>query len=116
MLVRKGFVLRLMEIGLTFATAASAQLFATWLSDKWKKNGEKQINVKIENHLYQFDPALLAEAIEKAMAKLEQKKPPSSALRSPSENRSASRRFGKVGKNLDPDLQPRVLFAVQIEF
>jgi hypothetical protein len=90
MLLRKGFTLGLMEIGLTFGTAAGAQLFANWLSDKWKKNGEKRINVKIENHLYQFDPALIAKAIEGAMAKLEEKKRPIGALRTPSEDRSAS--------------------------
>jgi hypothetical protein len=40
-----------------------------WLYDKWKKAGEKPISIKIENHFYEFDEALLAKAIQEAMGK-----------------------------------------------
>jgi hypothetical protein len=39
-------------------------LFANWLYDKWKKNGEKKISIKIENRFYQFDVTVLTKALE----------------------------------------------------
>jgi hypothetical protein len=39
-------------------------LFANWLYDKWKKNGEKKISIKIENRFYQFDVTVLTKTLE----------------------------------------------------
>jgi hypothetical protein len=79
-----------MQVGLSLGSNVAVSLFAQWLYDKWKKNGEKQISVKIENRLYQFDPALLAKAIEGAAVKPPTKKPAASAVEAPSQRRPVS--------------------------
>src|SRR6266699_6506681 len=78
--LRKGYALALMEVAAQFGANFVASLFAGWLVEKWKKNGAKPINVKIENRIYQMDPDIIANAVEDALAKLQQKKAPAKAL------------------------------------
>jgi len=78
--LRKGYALALMEVAAQFGANVVASLFAGWLVEKWKKNGAKPINVKIENRIYQMDPDIIAKAVEDALAKVQQKKAPSKAL------------------------------------
>jgi hypothetical protein len=78
--LRKGYALALLEVAAQFGSNVVASLFAGWLVEKWKKNGAKRINIKIENRIYQMDPDIIAKAVEDALAKLQQKKAPTKAL------------------------------------
>jgi hypothetical protein len=82
MLVRKSALSQaVIEVGLFVGQNVVLPLFVTWLYDKWKKNGEKHVSIKIENHLYQFDPDLLGKAIEEALAKRDSRKTSPKALK-----------------------------------
>jgi hypothetical protein len=73
--VRKSaFSLAVMHVGLFIGQNIALPLFVAWLYDKWKKNGQKHISIKIANRLYQFDPDLLVGAIEKQLEKPEERK------------------------------------------
>jgi hypothetical protein len=67
--MRKGVGHAIIHIGLLVGDKVALPLFLTWLYDKWKRAGEKPISIKIENYYYQFDPALLAKAIQDALSK-----------------------------------------------
>lgn len=64
----------IIEIGLFVGTNIAVPLFVAWLCDKWKRQGEKPITIKIENNFYQFDASLVTKAIEDAIAKQKKKK------------------------------------------
>jgi len=65
--LRKGVGHGLIEIGLLIGQNVGIPLFVCWLYDKWKNAGEKPISVRIENHFYQFDTAILEKAIEEVL-------------------------------------------------
>ena len=88
--LRKGFAHALIEIGLNFGQSFSASLFASWLYNKWKQNGEKRISVKIENRFYQFDVAVLTKALEDAIRNQKAKEGSPTPFKASSEKRSAS--------------------------
>jgi hypothetical protein len=67
--MRKGVGHGIIEIGVFAVTSVAAPVFVAWLCKKWINAGEKPISIKIENHYYQFDPAVLTKAIEEAIAK-----------------------------------------------
>lgn len=72
--LRKGVGHAIMHIGLVVGDKVALPLFLTWLYDKWKNAGEKPISIKIENHNYQFYPAVLTKPMEEAIAKTKKKK------------------------------------------
>lgn len=73
--LRKGVGHGLIEIGLFIGQNVGIPLFVCWLYDKWKNAGEKPISVRIENHFYQFDTAILEEAIEQVLRKQDESLP-----------------------------------------
>lgn len=88
MTVRKSALsLAVIHVGLFVGENIMLPLFVAWLYDKWKKNGEKHISIKIESRLYQFDPDLLVKAIEERLAKQVEKKPSVSVMKAPATNR-----------------------------
>jgi hypothetical protein len=67
--MRKSFGHAIIHVGLVIGDKVALPLFLAWLYDKWKKTGEKPISIKIVNHNYQFDPALLTKAIQEEIDK-----------------------------------------------
>src|ERR1700693_1269229 len=67
--VRKSFGHAIIHIALAVGDKVALPLFLAWLYDKWKNTGEKPISIKIENHNYQFDPAVLTKPIQEAIDK-----------------------------------------------
>jgi len=64
----------IIEIAFFIGKNVAVPVFVAWLCAKWKRQGEKPISIKIENNFYQFDPSLLTNAIEEAIAKQKKKK------------------------------------------
>jgi hypothetical protein len=58
-----------MEVGLWVGKNVAVPMFVTWLCNKWLSNGQKSISIKIDNHFYQFDEAVLAKAIGETLRK-----------------------------------------------
>src|ERR1039457_1169571 len=66
---RKSISHGIVHVGLVVGDKVALPLFLTWLYDKWKNAGEKRISIKIENHNYQFDPAVVTKPMAEAIAK-----------------------------------------------
>jgi hypothetical protein len=73
-LEKRAHVHLLVEVGLLVGKNIGVPLFVAWLYDKWKRNGEPPISIKIENHFYQFDAVVLTKTIEEVVAKLKGKR------------------------------------------
>lgn len=73
--LRKGALVQtVLQVGLFVGVNIAVPLFVAWLYDVWKHKGQKPVSVKIDGRNYQFDPAILAMAIEEAISKQAEEK------------------------------------------
>ena len=68
--LRKGAQLHvIMEVALYVGQNIAVPLFVAWLYDKWRRGGEKPINIVIDNRRYQFSVSLLTKALEEKISR-----------------------------------------------
>ena len=71
--LRKGAQLHvIMEVALWVGQSVAVPLFVSWLYDKWKKGGEKSINIVIDNRRYQLSQSVVTKVLEEKVSREEE--------------------------------------------